>query len=72
MGFVDHHEVPAHEADLRSLGTRKLVGADDNVVALKRPDMTLADRIVVGLRLKNGTGQKELLQKFLVPLLAEI
>lgn len=72
VGFVDHDKVPTHETDLRRLATCELVGADDDLAAFERADISLPDGRVVELRLQNPTGQEEFLLKFLMPLFAKI
>ena len=70
--FIDDHQIPGRLADVRLLGPRKLVGADHDAVALKRIQVSGADRLIECLGLQNGGGQEELVGKFLAPLLAQV
>lgn len=72
VGFVNDDQIPRHAIDVTGLGVSELAGADDDIVAFKELEFPLADGGVVGLGLKDATGEKELVGEFLLPLLAEI
>jgi hypothetical protein len=58
--------------DVARLAPGEVVGTDDNLGGLERPEMTLPDRRVVGFRLEDATRDEELLGQLLIPLLAEV
>jgi hypothetical protein len=57
---------------LRELQHYSYNTTDDNVLGMKRADVPLLDRSVVGLGFKDAARQEKLLLQLLVPLLAEM
>ena len=70
--LVNDHEIPVNLLDIGVLGPGKLIGTQDDFFLLKRVQVALLDFLIERLRLQDEGGQKELVQQFLIPLLAEI
>src|SRR5262249_30984810 len=70
--FVDDHKVPLSLLDVRFLGPRELVGADDNRLLLKGIQIAALYLFVESLVFKNGRRQKKLIRELLTPLFAKI
>ena len=72
MGFVDHHQLPRDNHKLVSVTGGKLVGANDDVVLLKRAADADLRHLVIVSSFQNSGWQEELLFDFLRPLFAQI
>ena len=70
--LVNDHEIPLNLPDIGVLGPGKLIGTQDDFFLHKRVQVALLDFLIERLRLQDEGGQKELVQQFLIPLLAEI
>src|ERR1700739_2245748 len=68
MSLINHSEVPCDLSDIRLFGASKLVGADDDLGAVKRVEVPLSNLLVEGLGFQHHGGQEELVRKLLMPL----
>src|SRR5690349_11970367 len=71
MRFINYSEVPCDLTDVRLFGTGELVGADDDLGAVKWVQIPCSNLLVEGLGLQNHRGQEEFVRKLLMPLLAK-
>jgi hypothetical protein len=72
MGFIDSRQVPVRGLNIRRLAPRKLIGANDDLIAgFEWASASPPHSLVVGTRLQDGTGQEELLLQLLEPLFAQ-
>src|ERR1700745_4010891 len=68
MSLINHSEVPCDLPDIRLFGASELVGADDNLGAIKRVEVPLPNLLVERLGFQQHGGQEELIRKLLMPL----
>src|SRR5438045_3423840 len=68
MGLINDCEVPCDLPDIRLFGASKLIGADNDLGAVKRVEVPLSNLLVEGLGFQQHGGQEELVRKLLMPL----
>ena len=70
--FIDHHKIPGNAMEDIGFAFRELVGTDDDFRCLKRPQISRANRGVVGFRFEDAAGEEKFLVQLLIPLLPQI
>src|SRR5579871_1628457 len=73
MSFINNDHVPGDGMHIGGFIAGELIRTDDYyIVALKRAELSLLDRFIVGAGFENSAGQEKLFAQLLMPLLPEI